>query len=155
MGVATLLAVASLAVAAVGTAASIEQGNKAAAAAIQTRNIQQAQNTVNQQAQIRDQVRAQRVKTAQIAQASADTGTTGSSGQIGSASVLASQSGSNIGNIEGAAITTTALNKSTQETATAFNKQNMFSQIGQIGTAGFNIFSQTPGFKQTTASIFG
>ena len=155
MGLVTTLAVASLAVAAAGTVASIQQGNRAASAAKRGREIQQAQASINQQNQIRDQVRAQRVKTAQIAQASADTGVTASSGQIGSASVLASQTGSNVGNIQGAGITTAGLNLASQDVATAQSRQATAGAIAGIGMSGFNIFSNTPQFKQSVSSIFG
>lgn len=155
MGLVTTLAVASLAVAAIGTAASIQQGNEAASAAKKGRQTAQAQSAINQQNSIRDQVRAQRVKTAQVAQASSDTGVTASSGQIGAASVLSSQAGSNVGNISGAGITTSALSKDSQDAATAQGKQALFGQVAGLGAAGFNIFSQTPQFKQSTASIFG
>lgn len=155
MGLVTTLAVASLAVAAAGTAVSIQQGNRAASSARKGRDIQQAQASVNQQNQIRDQVRAQRVKTAQIAQASADTGVTASSGQIGSASVLSSQAGSNVGNIQGAGITTAGLNAASQKVATAQGNQALAGQVAGLGMAGFNIFSSTPQFKQSVSSIFG
>ena len=155
MGLVTTLAVASLVVAAAGTAASIQQGNRAEAGQKKGREIQQAQAAVNQQNSIRDQVRAQRIKTAQIAQASADTGVTASSGQLGSASVLASQTGSNVGNIQGTGITTTALSNTAQDVANAQGKQNLYGQVAGIGMSGFNIFSQTPQFKQSMTNIFG
>lgn len=155
MGLVTTLAVASLAVAAVGTAASIDQGNKAASAQKEARATQQAQNTVNQQNTIRDQVRAQRVKTAQISQASSNTGVTASSGELGSASVIASQTGSNVGNIQGAGITTTALSNDYQNAADAKSRQSLYGSVAGIGMSGFNIFSQTPQFKQSVSNIFG
>jgi hypothetical protein len=155
MGLVTTLAVASLVVGAAGTVASIEQGNKSAKAQKEARATSQAQNSINQQAQIRDQVRAQRVKTAQISQASADTGVTGSSGELGSASVLGAQTGSNVGNISGAGITTESLSRSTQRAADANSRANTYGAIANIGMSSFNIFSNTPQFKQSYNSIFG
>lgn len=155
MAAATILAIASLVVAAAGTYESIDQGNKAAFAQKKARATASAQSTINQQNQIRDQVRAQRVKTAQIAQSSSNTGVTASSGEIGSASVLASQTGSNVGNIQAAGITTSSLNNSSQEAANAQGRQAMFGQVAGIGMAGFNIFSNTQEFKQSISSIFG
>lgn len=155
MGLVTTLAVASLAVAAVGTAASIEQGNASAKAQKDARATQAAQSSINQQNNIRDQVRAQRVKTAQIAQASSDTGVTASSGEIGGISALASQTGSNVGAIQQAGLTTSTLSNDYQKAADAQSRSQLYGQVARIGSEGFNIFSSTPQFKQSMTKIFG
>ena len=154
MGLVTL-AVASLAVAVVGTGASIVQGEKAQSAQKKARDVQTAQTQVNKQNAIRDQVRQQRVKAAQIQQASSNTGVVGSSGELGSTSSLGSQVGNNIGSLNEQGNTSTAISNNLQNAASASAKAATFGQVAQIGAQGFSIFSNTPEFKQKLNSVFG
>lgn len=155
MGIVTVLAIASLVVAA-GSAYMQHQDQVAA------RNEQKkaaatsaAENAAQQQQNVRDQVRQQRVRTAQIIQASANTGTLGSSGEIGGTSALASQVDSNVASINRNANSQGAV-LADQNAANGYMGQAAtWGSVGQIAGSAFNLTSNTPQFKQTTQQWFG
>jgi|ERR1700749_833185 len=151
MGIVTALAIASLVVAA--GSAYMQNKNQQQARKDQKKaaGIAAAQNTVANQNSIRDQVRQQRIRTAQIMQASENTGTTGSSGALGGVSALASQSGANIGTINENANTQTGL-LSAQNSANAnLSQAATWGAVGSLASSTFNVFSSTPEFKQSAA----
>lgn len=154
MGIATTLAIASLVVAA--GSAYMQNKNAKAAQAQQRKaaNTAQAQNSASQQQDIRNQVRQQRVRTAQIMQASQNTGTNLSSGQIGGTSALASQVGANVATLSQSANSSNAI-LGFQNNAAEFQGQAAtWGSIGNLASTSFNVFSNTPGFRNTMASVF-
>jgi len=154
MGVVTALAIASLVVAAGSAYMQNQEQQKARKAQKNASEVQAAQNQAATQADIRSQVRQQRVRTAQIMQGSANTGTLGSSGEIGGISALGSQVGSNVATI--------SQNQSTQSGVLAYqNKASdaqgnaaTFGAIGSLASSSFNVFSNTPQFKQSVNNLF-
>lgn len=102
------VAVAGLVVAAVGTAASIQQGaearkdqKRARREQDAARGEQAAQGAAEAAQARRQQVREERIKRAQILQAAANTGTAGSTGMLGAVGGMQTQLGSNMGLSQG------------------------------------------------------
>jgi len=154
MGIATTLAIVSL-VSAAGSA--YMQNKNVAAARKQQKNaadVAQAQNQVQQQNDIRNQIRQQRIRTAQIMQASADTGTQGSSGELGGVSALASQTGNNVGQIASRANSQNSILGYQNEASADMGRAATWGAVGQIASSSFNIFSNTPGYRNTMANLF-
>lgn len=154
MGVATILAIASLVVAAGSAYVAHKDSVAAARAQRQASQTAQAQNVVAQQAQIRDQVRQDRIRRAQIMQASANTGTLGSSGELGGIASLDSQTGANISGINTTANTQSAISGFQNQAQSELQKAETWSSVGQLASSSFNIFSSTPGYQKTMASVF-
>jgi len=154
MGIVTALAIASLVVAA--GSAYMQNKNQQEARKDQKKaaSIAAAQNTVANQNSIRDQVRQQRVRTAQIMQASENTGTTGSSGALGGVSALSSQIGSNIAQIGENANTQTGILTAQNSAAGNLSQAATWGAVGSLASSSFNVFSNTPQFKQSTANLF-
>lgn len=154
MGVATVLAIASLVVAAGSayvahkdTVAARKQQQKAS-------DVASAQNRVKQQADIRNQIRQQRIRTAQIMQASSNSGTAGSSGSLGGVAALGSQVGSNISNIQGSGNSQQAILGYENQAQNELTRASTWSAVGQLASSSFNIFSNTPGYRDTMNSVF-
>lgn len=154
MGIATTLAIISLVIAA---GSAYMQNKNAQAARKQQKNaseVASAQNRVNQQNDIRSQVRQQRIRTAQIMQASSNTGTAGSSGAIGGVSALASQTGSNIAATSGQANSQNSILAYQNSAAGYESRAATWGAVGNLASSSFNVFSNTQGFKSTTANLF-
>lgn len=151
----TILGIAAVAVAAAGTYVETEQASDAAAAQKNARQTAAAANTQKQQQDIRDQVRQNRIKTATILQASSDTGVTASSGAIGGTSSLATQSGANVGILNGNSYTGNAIAQDQQDAASATASAATFGQIARVGTTAGNLFFSAPSAKADLANIFG
>src|SRR3546814_2403646 len=96
----TVLAIASLVVAAGSAYVSYKQNQAAARNQKKANQVAQAEQSAQKQTEIRNQVRQERVKRAQILQASQNSGVAMSSGSIGSQGVLGTQIGNNIGQVE-------------------------------------------------------
>lgn len=149
MGVFTALAIASLVVA----AGSAYMQNKAASAARRDQQkaaaVAQADTQVQRQNEIRQQVRSQRIRTAQIMQSSANTGTQASSGELGGIASLASQTGSNIGNIQGQMNSQNSIYNFQNAAMSEQGNAATWGAVGQIASSSFSVFSGTPQFKQS------
>ena len=151
----TVLAIASLVVAAGSAYAAHRQAQSAARARKKANEVSSAQAQVKQQQDIRDQVRAKRIKRAQIMQAAADTGTQFSSGELGSVGALETQTATNIGDISGQAYSNRAISRLNQQAADATSRQQTFAQVSGLATQGFSLFSSQPGAQKDFAKIFG
>lgn len=151
MGLVTALAIASLVIAA-GSAymshqdqvAARKEQKKAAATAA-------AENAAQQQADIRNQVRSQRVRTAQIIQASSNSGTLGSSGEIGGTSALASQVDSNVATISRNANSQAGVAANQNAASGYLGNAQTWGAVGQIASSSFSSLSGTPQFKSSAA----
>jgi len=154
MGIATTLAIASLVVAA---GSAYMQNKSAAAARRQQKNaadVAQAQNQVKQQNDIRNQIRQQRIRTAQIMQASANTGTLASSGELGGVSALTSQTDNNIATLTGNYRSQQAVLGDQNAASSDMGQAATWGAIGGLASSSFNVFSNTPGYRNTVANLF-
>ena len=94
MGVSLVVGLLSVAVGAVSTAAQIKQGNKAAAAEKEARDIQNAHQKNTDTNNRRKDIREARVRRAQILQSAENTGVGASSGQFGATGAINTNLGS-------------------------------------------------------------
>lgn len=116
---------------------------------------QEAVNARQAAEERRQQIREERVRRAQVIQASANTGVSGSSGELGAVSNLGNQLGSNIGfnasQIRSANNITNANQSAADYLSSAQSKLNSANQWGGFAGLGLNIFQAGGGFN----SIFG
>lgn len=148
------LAVASLVVAA--GAAYMQNKNQRAALREQKRAnaTAQAENAASRAVAIRDQFRQSRVRTAQIIQASANTGTMGSSGQIGGGSAVGSLVGANVASLARAGNSQAAIQEN-NVAASGYNAQAAtWGSVGNLASTSFNLFASTDEFKGTMNKLF-
>src|SRR3546814_5267016 len=96
----TVLAIATLVVAAVYAYVSYKQNQAAARNQKKANQVAQAEQSAQKQTEIRNQVRQERVKRAQILQASQNSGVAMYFGSIGSQGVLGKKIGNNIVQVE-------------------------------------------------------
>lgn len=131
-----------------------QQAHQAAAARKKANQVASAEASVRRQQDIRDQIRAERIKRAQILQASRDTGVYGSSGESGAISSLSSQIGSNIGNITRQGNTATSIANYQQSAADAMGRAATFGQISSLsmGVAS-GIFNNSPSAQKNVSEL--
>src|SRR3546814_14847138 len=105
--------------------------------------------------EIRNQVRQERVKRAQILQASQNSGVAMSSGSIGSQGVLGTQIGNNIGQVERQSNSAAAIGMFNQQAADASGRAATFAQVGGIASSSFNFFANTTSAQEDFKKWFG
>lgn len=127
------MGVTAAVVAVVGTAASIDQQQKAAKKQREAGRVQNAGQKAQETAQRRQQLREQRIRRAQILQAGEGTGTSGSSGVFGATSGVTAQTQSNIAFTKGQTLAAEGASTQLQSAATHTLNANIWGQIGQIG----------------------
>ena len=139
-----------------GGIAAAGAANNAANAEKRANQISANQSAINSQEDIRQQIREQRIRRAQIINAAANTGTTASSGEIGALGALGTNTAGIIGSANGTSAANSGINSNTQEAAD-YNSQAKF--IGGItdsltnGIKSFSsVFDQKP---KATDGIFG
>ena len=147
---------AALIIAAVGTAASIQQSSaarqdqkKARDAQNAARGEQQAQQNAEAAQARRQQMREARIKRAQVLQASENTGTEGSSGEIGAVGSINTQLGSNIGLSQGNIERSQRIGGFGQEASnfmadaqTHANRAQMIGQVTIFATGALGTYQQ-------------
>jgi len=108
--------------------------------------INQAQQNVKAAAERRAQIRQERVRRAQILQASFDTGTAGSSGELGGISSLDSQIGNNMSNINEGATTSNNLFSISQAYAAHKSAAETYGVISSLSSSigSFALSNTTP-----------
>ena len=151
MGIETV-AIAALAVTTASTAYSIAEQRKAGKAQQEGQDIATAQQKSVDLANKRQQLREERIRRAQIEQASANQGVGGSSGEAGAISALGAQVGANVASInqgqvaaEGISSAMSAAAGSTQRAQVAQGVASLSGTIFQ-GAGGFDsIFSSGSG----------
>lgn len=153
--VTTLLAIGSLVVSAGAAYASYQQGQKAQRAQRNARQVAIAENTARQQQDIRNQVRQERVRRAQILQASQNSGVAESSGAIGGVSALGTQVGVNIGSSSRINNSNTAIGAFQQAASDATQRASMFAQINGLASSSASFFGSQPGAQSDFARWFG
>lgn len=139
MGVEALVALAV-----VGTVSSIQQQQQARKEQKKARNEQEAMNAERAASERRQQIREERIKRAQIEQASANTGTMDSAGALGSVgglgSTLASNLGFNLSQITHAG-NISAFN---QSAADKVGRAQLYGQLGSLAMTGASLFAGAP-----------
>ena len=151
MGVETI-AIAALAVSSASTVYSIAEQRKAGMAQQEGQDIATAQQKSVDLANKRQQLREERIRRAQIEQASANQGVGGSSGEAGAVSALGAQVGANVASINQGQMAAEgisgAMSKAAGATQRAQVAQGVASLSGTVfsGAGGFNsIFSSGSG----------
>ena len=151
MGIETV-AIAALAVTTASTVYSIEEQRKAGKAQQEGQDIATAQQKSVDLANKRQQLREERIRRAQIEQASANQGVGGSSGEAGAVSALGAQVGANVASINQGQMAAEgisgAMSKAAGATQRAQVAQGIASLSGTVfsGAGGFNsIFSSGSG----------
>ena len=151
MGIETV-AIAALAVTTASTVYSIEEQRKAGKAQQEGQDIATAQQKSVDLANKRQQLREERIRRAQIEQASANQGVGGSSGEAGAVSALGAQVGANVASINQGQMAAEgisgAMSKAAGATQRAQVAQGVASLSGTVfsGAGGFNsIFSSGSG----------
>ena len=151
MGIETV-AIAALAVTTASTAYSIAEQRKAGKAQQEGQDIATAQQKSVDLANKRQQLREERIRRAQIEQASANQGVGGSSGEAGAVSALGAQVGANVASINQGQVAAEgisgAMSKAASATQRAQVAQGVASLSGTVfsGAGGFNsIFSSGSG----------
>lgn len=133
-----------LVLAVAGTAASIQQQQQARKEQKKARNEQEASNAERAASERRQQIREERIKRAQIEQASANTGTMDSAGALGSVgglgSTLASNLGFNLSQITHAG-NISAFNQSASD---KMGRSQLYGQLGSLAMTGASLFAGTP-----------
>jgi len=143
------IALAGLAVSAVGAIGSYVQGQKAADSAADAEKAKQRMAEVEAQRERIKQVREARIRRAQVVASSQNTGLGGfSSGVAGATSSIASQTASNIGSINQTEAFASQASSALQKSA---NYQVGAQTWQTIGNAGTSIFNNAGGFT----TIFG
>lgn len=144
-----IAAAAALAASTAATAYGIVESGKAADDQQEAQDIATAQQKSVDLANKRQQLREERIRRAQIEQASVNQGVGGSSGEAGAISALGTQTGTNLGTINQGEMTATAISNSM--TSAAKSKQK--AQIaGGVATLSNTIFSSTGGFNTIFSS---
>lgn len=145
-------AIASLVVTAASTAYSVDQQKKAGKAQQEGQDIASAQQKSVDFANRRQQLREERIRRAQIEQASSNQGVGGSSGEAGAVSALGAQVGANVASINQGQMAAEgisgAMSKAAGATQRAQVAQGVASLSGTVfsGAGGFNsIFSSGSG----------
>jgi len=151
----TIVAIAAVAVAAGATYASMEQAADARDAQKKAQKVSQAEKAAQQQAQIRQQVRQERVKRAQILQASENTGVSMSSGALGAESVLGTQTAANIGTINRNANSANAIGGFLQSAADSQARASNYSAVASFATSVAGGAASSPGTQNDFNRYFG
>lgn len=141
--------ITSAAIAAGSTAYSIHEGGKAADAQQEAQDIATAQQKSVDLANKRQQLREERIRRAQIEQASVNQGVGGSSGEAGAISALGTQTGTNLGTINQGQMTATAISNSMTSAAQSQQKAQI---AGGVANLSNTIFSSTGGFNTIFSS---
>lgn len=154
MAVATSTIIASVALAT--TAASgymqYQAAGEAADAQREGQAISGAQQQIQQRRSQRQSVREERIRRAQIMQASESTGVAGSSSEAGALGALGTMSATNRANVQGGTLAAQGITRASQRAADAQQSSNMW---GTIGGVGGSIFTAAGGFGNMQDGIFG
>ena len=150
----TILAIASLVVAAGSAYVSYKQNQQAAREQRKARAVSTAESAAKQQQDIRMQVRQERIKRAQIIQASQNTGVSLSSGSLGGQGALSTQIGGNIGQISRESNSNQAISQFGQSAADASGRAATFAQVSGLASSSFQMFANTPSAQVDFKKMF-
>lgn len=133
---------AAFAVVAVATAASAYETNQARRQQERANAEQVAGNKSEAMRERRMQLREERIRRANIMQASEATGTEGSSGELGALGSLSTTLQSNIGTNLGRLQTAQNISIFQQRAADALNRAETYRAVGQIASSYVNSFGK-------------
>jgi hypothetical protein len=137
------MAVTTAIAAVVGTAVSIDAANKSAAAQKERNKVTNATQKAEDARNIRQQAREERIRRAEILQASESTGASGSSAEAGAVASLGVQVAENKARVSGQQLAAQGIGQSNQAIADA----QVQSQLGQsITSISSQAFSEAGGF---------
>lgn len=151
----TIVAIAAVAVAAGTAYVAADNAADARDAQKKAQKVSQAEQAAQRQAQIRQQVRQERVKRAQILQASENTGVTSSSGALGAESVLGTQTAGNIGTINRAANSSTVIGDYMQSAADSQGKAANWQAVSSLAGSVAGVSASSPGTQSDFNRYFG
>lgn len=134
----TYVAIAAVAVAGASSYEANQQAKKAAEKEEEAQKVSAAEQAAQQTAQTRAQIREERVRRAQILQASENTGVTGSSGALGSTGALQTTVGSNLAAASRQAASAQAITGLQQEAADYRSKGRDIQAQGQMISGALN-----------------
>ena len=132
MGTGTIIAIAALTTAAVGTAVSIDEQNKAQAQAKKARRASQRINELKEQRTRRQTIREALIKQGQLENVSAQVGAVGSSSASQARSSISSQLGSNLSFLSQTGDLTEEISKRNQRQADASFRANRAGQVAGL-----------------------
>lgn len=137
-------------IAAVGAAASAQQQREARTEQRKAREEQSTAQAERAAQEKRQQIREERIKRAQIIQASENTGVSASSGLMGAESGLSTQLSTSLGFGSAQALHVANISMFGQNAADAMGRAQTASQVSQLG---MSIFSGTGGFSGLSSRI--
>lgn len=135
--VSSIIAAAALAATAAAGYEQRQQAKKAAKEQKEARAIAGAEQSAQQMEGRRQQLREERVRRAQILQASENTGVTASSGALGSVSALGTSTGANVASLSRQANSATGISAASQRAANADLRGQEAAAIGGITSSVF------------------
>ena len=142
-----MAATAAVAVAVVGGAAAHEQSRKAASQAKKGRKTARAGEAAVEAQNIRQQVREERVRRAQIIAASETSGASGSSSEAGSLSALRTSVGSNIAFSKGQTEVSDAVSRKLQQSADSTTRSQSIQGVTNLASQGILTLDEGGAFK--------
>lgn len=144
-----ITAAASLAASAAATAYGVVESGKAADDQQEAQDIATAQQKSVDLANKRQQLREERIRRAQIEQASVNQGVGGSSGEAGAISALGVQTGTNIGAINQGQMAAQSISNSMTSAAQSTQKAQI---AGGVASLAGTVFSGAGGFNTIFSS---
>lgn len=156
IGPAVWVAIASLAVSAVGTYMTIKEQQKAVRLQRQANAVSKAEQDAQVAMQRRAQVRQERVRRAEIIASATDSGVGMSSGMLGATSAVGSLVEGNIANISRNKVSSDTANMFNQQAADAQGQARTYQAIASLGgeTASF-LFRNSSDVQGDFHKIFG
>jgi hypothetical protein len=150
----TIIAVAALAASAYGMKRQQDAMQAARKDQKKASDVSAAETAAQRQQNIRDQVRQDRIRRAQIISDSANTGTTASSGEIGAVSSIGTQVASNVGSINRGANSQAGYNNYMQGAANAQGSAQTWQAITGLTSSAAGFAMNTRGFQSDFNRIF-
>lgn len=138
MAALTSIAIAGLAVSAVGTLASVQEQRKAGRAAQRQYEAEGRKAEVQNIRSVRQQIREARLAQASMTNVAAQTGGMGGSGLAGGVSSVGSQLAGNLNYMQQIAKENTAIGAAAAEGAQAMSNAAVYGSIGQLGGTIFS-----------------
>lgn len=136
--VSSIIAAAALAATAAASYEQRQQAKKAAKERKEERAIAGAEQSAQQMESRRQQLREERIRRAQILQASENTGVAASSGQLGAVSALGTSTGANVASLSRQANTASGISAASQRAANADLRGAEAAGVGQIAGSIFS-----------------
>ena len=140
-------ATAAVAVAVVGGAAAHEESRKAASQAKEGRKLARRGEAAAENENIRQQIREERVKRAQLMAAAESSGASGASSESGALSAMRSTVGSNIAFSKGQTTTADLVSKSMQQSANSATRSQNIQGVTNLASQGILTLDSGGAFK--------